>query len=1376
MSFDWNPYLLLIIGIAVGFALGGVVWFAWLKFRAQSTHAKPGVDFFTSDESLQHRLEELTILHAIAIAGAEATDEDALIERATQIIGESLFPNNFGLLLMVESGERLRTHPSYRELDKSKGPEWIPLGVGICGQVASAGIPMRVADVSREAHYLEVDPSTRSELCVPLKIGERVIGVLNAEREMIDGFTASDERLLVTIAGQLATAIDRLRAEAGVHRRAGQLSILSNISQEVVASLIPDQVYVAIHRAAAQLMTTEVFIIVLLDQDQRELVPVYFMDRSGPVQTEPFPAQRGLSGHVISTGESLLINNQSELNSLNLEQTDDISAAASILAVPLRLGKKTFGMLSCQSSQSQVYTRDDLNTLSTLANQAAIAIENARLFEETQHRLAELTFLSQIIAITATENDLTVALNLVCAELARFLKVPQVSFALLNSQLTMAQVIAEYHDFDQPESLGKQIPVIGNPAMTSVLESGTYLVIEDAQIDPLMAAMLDSIAQSGVTSLLLVPIIFGGEVVGTLEVASLSLRQFSPTEISLVEKVTSQVGQVLERLGLFAATRDQAERMAHLATISEGLNRPLTPEEVIDSIGKGAMVLGQAERAALFRRQEDGAVEAPWSEGLSDAYLHKVTGSFEELSGGILFNSSEPVLLSDVELIPENSVLRGLSNGGNFRAVDFWPLVYKDDVVAVIGCYYEEPHVGSEAEQEVMLAFSRQAAVALVNARLFDETRRRTAQLEALNAIISEVAAAADLEDLLRIVLDHTLRALGLNVGGIWVGEERVLLGIPGRLGTIFEQLNLEAQGGISPTIAINNWEEVGEGDSLFNYRSAMEEFDVQASLTVPLVSEGRRIGGISVTSNQPRKWLSEEIALIEGVGRQLGGAVERIALLERIRENAQQVQHIIDTVPEGVILLDEDKRVVLANPVAQAYLINLAGFKSDEVLMHLGDKRIEDLLKVDLQNLWNEVEVSGPPHQVFEIGCQPLEKGDDPGGWVVVIREVTQERETQTRIQMQDRLATVGQLAAGIAHDFNNILAAIVVYADLLRRDPNLLDGSQERLNIIQQQVQRAASLIRQILDFSRRSVMEQSTLDLLPFVKELDKLLRRVLPETIHIELTYQPGVYLVNADPTRLQQVFMNLAVNARDASADGGVLQFKLDQVKVNDGETPPCPDIPPGSWNRITVKDSGEGIPPDILPHIFEPFFTTKPVGEGTGLGLAQVYGIVKQHDGYIDAHSQAGEGATFHIYLPAQQPFEEEAKISDISTYSKGSGETLLLVEDDYSTREALKTFLEDSNYSVLTASDGQEALEVYEQEGKKIAMIISDMVMPVMGGVALYQKLRERSPDVKMLFITGHPVEEQDRALLESGNVHWLQKPFSAGVFNKTVSSFLRE
>jgi len=210
--------------------------------------------------------------------------------------------------------------------------------------------------------------------------------------------------------------------------------------------------------------------------------------------------------------------------------------------------------------------------------------------------------------------------------------------------------------------------------------------------------------------------------------------------------------------------------------------------------------------------------------------------------------------------------------------------------------------------------------------------------------------------------------------------------------------------------------------------------------------------------------------------------------------------------------------------------------------------------------------------------------------------------------------------------------------------------------------------------------------------------------------------------------------------------------------------------------RITVKDSGEGIPSDVMPHIFEPFYTTKPVGQGTGLGLAQAYGIIRQHGGYIDVHSQVGQGTDFHIYLREQESPEQAGSFAEQSDEIQGSKETLLLVEDDYSTREAMSTLLEDYNYQVLAASNGAEALRIYEVNASSIALVISDLVMPEMGGVALFQALQQRWPEVKILFVTGHPMQEDERAILEEGNVHWLQKPFSVQVFNRAVKSILSE
>ena len=379
-------------------------------------------------------------------------------------------------------------------------------------------------------------------------------------------------------------------------------------------------------------------------------------------------------------------------------------------------------------------------------------------------------------------------------------------------------------------------------------------------------------------------------------------------------------------------------------------------------------------------------------------------------------------------------------------------------------------------------------------------------------------------------------------------------------------------------------------------------------------------------------------------------------------------------------------------------------------------------------------------------------------------------------RIQIQERLATVGQLAAGIAHDFNNIMAAILVYTDLLHYDPSIPPASQEKLAIIQKQVERASSLIRQILDFSRKSVLAQSAIDLLPFVKEMDKMLTRILPETIKLELVYQPDAYWVNGDPTRLQQIFMNLALNARDAMPEGGKIQFSLKKIVLQPDVTPPILDMHPGQWVQITVTDTGCGIPDQIKDHIFEPFFTTKPVGQGTGLGLAQVYGIVKQHDGFIDLQSHLDEGTSFTIYLPALAANEEFVDRSSSPLKMDGNGKTVIVVEDDITTCQALQSLLEAHNYRVLTAPNGVQALQILEKMHNIVNLVVSDIVMPEMGGFTLYRLLRDQYPETKVLLITGHPLEEENQTLLEKGQADWIQKPFSVSQFTQIVKKLLSD
>ncbi len=367
--------------------------------------------------------------------------------------------------------------------------------------------------------------------------------------------------------------------------------------------------------------------------------------------------------------------------------------------------------------------------------------------------------------------------------------------------------------------------------------------------------------------------------------------------------------------------------------------------------------------------------------------------------------------------------------------------------------------------------------------------------------------------------------------------------------------------------------------------------------------------------------------------------------------------------------------------------------------------------------------------------------------------------RETQERMMHQERLAAVGQLAAGIAHDFNNILASIVLYTQMSLRIADLTPQIRQRLEVIAQQTDRAADLVQQILDFGRRAVLERQPLMLDSFLKEVVKLLQRTLPENIQIDLTLAPGDHMILADPTRIQQVVVNLALNARDAMPNGGELHISLARIS---GQTINCVDCGPvfgGEWVEIAVKDTGSGIPQEVLPHIFEPFFTTRaPLGHG--LGLAQVYGLVNQHNGHLAVETEVGKGTTFRLYWPALQTAQLRPAASTSSEIVQGHGETLLVVEDDAVVRAALVDALDVLGYRVLEAADGQVALALYAAHTDEVALVLSDWVMPTMGGLELVHALYNQAPTLKVLMLTGHPLSQETRETVPANVVGWTLKP----------------
>ncbi len=547
---------------------------------------------------------------------------------------------------------------------------------------------------------------------------------------------------------------------------------------------------------------------------------------------------------------------------------------------------------------------------------------------------------------------------------------------------------------------------------------------------------------------------------------------------------------------------------------------------------------------------------------------------------------------------------------------------------------------------------------------------------------------------------------------------------------------------------------------------------DVHSAAVYPLQAGTEWLGMLLLGWPYTEGYHVPKIRRLTQLTQALSMAWQRSLLMERAEEEARRLHRIITSVRAGILVLDREHRIVLANPLAEEYLQVLAPkAEKGKPLETLAGVSLDILLKPPPFGVpYHELTLRKPSPRIFQINAYSL-RGEE---WVLLIRDVTREREIQERARQQDRLAAVGQLAAGIAHDFNNILTTVIGIGELLALREDLPQDVRRDLQMVVEQGERAARLIRQVLDFSRKSVAEKQPLDLLSFMKESVRWLQRTFPETIQIELDWESGDYWLYGDPAQLQQVLTNLALNSRDAMPNGGTIRIHLSRIDVAEEETPPHPEVPPGKWIVISFSDTGTGIPPEILPRIFEPFFTTKKSGVGTGLGLAQVHGIVKQHDGYIFVESEVGKGTTFTIYFPALLTKADIEKIEQRTPLPKGQGEWILVVEDDAAVRYLAKSMLTHLGYQVHLAKNGREALQIYEDHRDDIKLVITDLLMPEMDGRALIQELKARDPSLPIIIMTGYPRDPQALELLTKGEIPWIQKPLQLTLLARIVHEAL--
>jgi two-component system, cell cycle sensor histidine kinase and response regulator CckA len=426
------------------------------------------------------------------------------------------------------------------------------------------------------------------------------------------------------------------------------------------------------------------------------------------------------------------------------------------------------------------------------------------------------------------------------------------------------------------------------------------------------------------------------------------------------------------------------------------------------------------------------------------------------------------------------------------------------------------------------------------------------------------------------------------------------------------------------------------------------------------------------------------------------------------------------------------------------------------------------------------ELPLAGKGERYARFFVTPVEKENSGHEAAIVYAlETTDQRNLERQFAQSEKMKTVGQLAGGVAHDFNNVLSAIMMATDFLLNAHKPTDPAFQDIMQIKQNANRAASLVRHLLAFSRRQTLRPQVLDLGEALSDLEMLLRRVIGENVKLEVVHGRELWPVKTDLSQLEHVIVNLAVNARDAMPNGGKLTVRTANVTEAQSRQLGYKGLPPADYVLIETADCGTGIPPDIIEQIFEPFFTTKDVGKGTGLGLSTVYGFIKQTGGYIYVDSEIGKGTTFRIYLPRHvateaeiaQPKVEAAPQPQTAKSADDTGHgTILLVEDEEGLRGLNARGLSSRGYNVLEAGNGIEAIEVLESRDGKIDLVVSDVVMPEMDGPTLFKELRQRNPDLKIIFVSGYAEEAFSKSLPEGGQFTFLAKPFTLKQLVATV------
>jgi PAS domain S-box-containing protein len=511
----------------------------------------------------------------------------------------------------------------------------------------------------------------------------------------------------------------------------------------------------------------------------------------------------------------------------------------------------------------------------------------------------------------------------------------------------------------------------------------------------------------------------------------------------------------------------------------------------------------------------------------------------------------------------------------------------------------------------------------------------------------------------------------------------------------------------------------------------------------------------------------------------------ESMRAKEALIESEERYRDLVENAIDIIYTHDLEGRFTSINRAAET----ITGFTRDEILtMNLADSVAPEYVEKARQMI--AAKLTGKEMTAYdleliardgrrvpvEVNTRIIYEDGVAVGVQGIARDVTERKQLEGQLLQSQKMEAIGLLAGGIAHDFNNLLTAITGYSDLTLRKLQADDPLCDNIREIKNAGERAAALTSQLLAFSRKQVLKPRVHNLNTIITDLERMLRRIIRESVEFDIDLDPQLGNIKADPGQIEQVIMNLAVNARDAMPNGGRLAIQTRNVHLSEVEAAQHVLVSPGAFIKMTVTDTGHGIDPDTKRRIFEPFFTTKEVGKGSGLGLSTVHGIVMQSGGDITVRSEVGHGAAFEIYLPCVDENVQQPRWKEDGGEDYSGTETILLVEDDETVRNLIREILKDHGYEVIEAADGTTALSIFGIHKAKINLLVTDIIMPGISGGELRDRMKEIRPDIKVLFISGYTDDSLSQSGILSSDAALLEKPFTPDDLARKVREVLGE